>query len=69
MTQTATLIELRDFVIIQAAEDSVLSPYEQNYQAELVRDVLGQEIKRAKLINELMVLYKAGTKTATPSRR
>ncbi len=67
MTQTATTLteELRDFVTTQAAEDAPLTPSERSYQAELVRDVLSQEVKPAR-VNELMALYLRGTKSARP---
>lgn len=42
------IFELKDFVMHQAEEDAALPPAERRYQAELVKDVLGQELKPAK---------------------
>ena len=48
-TQTLdTLSELRDFVAHQAEEDAVLPIAERRYQADLVTDVLRQELKPGK---------------------
>jgi len=54
-----TISELQDFVVTQAAEDSVLSSSEKRYQAELVADVLGQEAPSNKALKELLALYRA----------
>jgi hypothetical protein len=57
MTATETIKELREFVIVQAAEDAPLPSSERKYQAKLVADVLGQEAPTPKALADLLKLY------------
>ncbi|MBI5906742.1 hypothetical protein HY857_01670 [Candidatus Saccharibacteria bacterium] len=59
-----TLIELKDFVTTQAAEDAALPLGERKYQEKLVADVLGQEAPNAKTLKELLNLYRTEKQAA-----
>ena len=50
--------ELKEFVKYQGREDAVLKDrVEKKYQADLVKDVLLQEVSNSKLLNELFGEY------------
>ena len=51
------IAELREFVAYQASEDAMLPRSERRHQAQLVKDVLSQEVTNAKLLKELLVTY------------
>lgn len=55
-----TLPELHDFVANQAEVDAVLPEEERSYQAELVRDVLGQESLKPSVEKQLFAEYTEG---------
>jgi hypothetical protein len=52
-----SVTELREFVTVQASEDAVLSPSERRYQADIVKDVLGQAHLKPKVFKNLMNDY------------
>jgi hypothetical protein len=56
--------ELKEFVKYQAAEDAVLSVKERKYQAQLVTDVLTQEAPNARVLKELLTLYRTSNQPA-----
>lgn len=57
MTTQETIAELHEFVANQAADDAGLPENERPYQADLVKDVLGQEALKPSVIKELVDEY------------
>lgn len=57
---TETLSELKEFVAQQASEDACLPVSEKRHQAQVVRDVLREQIASPKTLKRLIDEYIAG---------
>ncbi len=57
---TETLSELKEFVAQQASEDASLPASEKRHQAQVVRDVLSDQIASPKTLKRLIDEYIAG---------
>lgn len=57
---TETLSELEEFVVQQASEDACLPVSEKRHQAQVVRDVLSDQVASPKTLKKLIDEYIAG---------
>jgi ATP-dependent protease Clp ATPase subunit len=57
---TDTLTELKEFVAQQASEDASLSVSEKRHQAQVVREVLSDQVASPKTLKRLIDEYIAG---------
>lgn len=57
---TDTLSELKEFVVQQASEDASLPVSEKRHQAQVVRDVLSDQVASPKTLKRLIDEYIAG---------
>ncbi len=57
---TDTLSELKEFVVQQASEDASLSVSEKHHQAQVVKDVLRDQVANPKTLKRLINEYITG---------